>query len=48
MPFCENCGKNVSETSRFCMKCGFQLKPREKTAISNSDPSIESALTNPN
>jgi uncharacterized membrane protein YvbJ len=48
MPFCENCGNKISETSKFCMKCGFQLKPREIKAIINPDSSYESVITNPN
>ena len=26
MPFCQNCGKEVSAASNFCMSCGFNLK----------------------
>jgi uncharacterized membrane protein YvbJ len=48
MPFCENCGNNVSETSKFCVKCGSQLEPNEAKAIINSDSMNESAITNPN
>lgn len=48
MPFCENCGNHVSETSKFCVKCGFQLRLSENTSIVNSDSSNESIITNPN
>jgi hypothetical protein len=48
MPFCENCGNEVSETSKFCAKCGLQLKLSENTAIPNLDSSHESVINNPN
>lgn len=29
MPFCENCGNNVSDTSKFCSNCGEPIKKVE-------------------
>lgn len=48
MPFCENCGNKVNETSKFCAGCGFQLKLSKNTEMLNSDLSKASVITNQN
>lgn len=37
MSFCENCGNKVSDTSKFCVQCGYQLRSTEITAVINPD-----------
>ena len=32
MPYCENCGAEVSKTAIFCKSCGMHLEPEPKEA----------------
>ena len=36
MPYCENCGKEVTSTSKFCGRCGSRVNVETKTTPANS------------
>ena len=31
MPFCENCGNKLSESTKFCSNCGLEIKKLEES-----------------
>jgi hypothetical protein len=44
MPYCENCGKTVSETAKFCRNCGAPQTPQIQTSATQAEaPQIMSA-----
>ncbi len=44
MNFCPNCGKNISEDSKFCSKCGAKLQETEN--VNATDSTFESPKPN--
>ena len=43
---CQNCGAEVSDTAKFCRKCGAKMAPAEES-VENSKDSFEEAVTEP-
>jgi len=41
MPFCPSCGRQVSESARFCPKCGFVLEPGVIAVPPTQPPPVE-------
>lgn len=44
MPFCKQCGANVSETAKFCEKCGTKLKAGEQKPTTKDQGSTAASV----
>lgn len=46
MSYCENCGKEITETSKFCKFCGFELSNKKELKVYPNGHIYEGKLIN--